>query len=249
MADRTCSIDGCERPTVGRGYCSMHWQRWKRLGHPGESGRRRGRIPGECRKNCVFDGCGGYVHGNGLCSTHHWQQSVGRPLTPIDRVNHPETCTVAQCGRPHKSKGYCVAHYLRHRRGHDLHRQVLRRGHACIIGSCAEIAVRKDMCDRHYRQTDPDYRVKRIKAAARRRARRHAASYVPFTERQLAERIAYYGGKCWMCRDSDYQHIDHVKPLSKGGAHILANLRPACAACNQRKHAKWPIEGLLRCAA
>ena len=29
--------------------------------------------------------------------------------------------------------------------------------------------------------------------------------------------------------------IDHVIPLSKGGAHTYENLRVACAACNGRK--------------
>jgi len=57
----------------------------------------------------------------------------------------------------------------------------------------------------------------------------------------LAERIAFYGGRCWMCRTARWEHIDHVKPLARGGAHILANLRPACAACNHRKGSSWPV--------
>ncbi|WP_349257835.1 HNH endonuclease [Iamia sp.] len=35
--------------------------------------------------------------------------------------------------------------------------------------------------------------------------------------------------------------IDHVKPLSKGGAHMLSNLRPSCRSCNSRKGARWPF--------
>ncbi|WP_443079021.1 HNH endonuclease [Streptosporangium sp. NBC_01495] len=34
---------------------------------------------------------------------------------------------------------------------------------------------------------------------------------------------------------------DHYKPISKGGHHVVDNLRPACAACNLRKSATWPI--------
>lgn len=30
---KKCSIDGCERPFYGRGYCNMHWQRWRSRGH------------------------------------------------------------------------------------------------------------------------------------------------------------------------------------------------------------------------
>src|SRR5690606_31339978 len=50
----------------------------------------------------------------------------------------------------------------------------------------------------------------------------------------IEARIAYYGGKCWICRTADYEHLDHVKPLAKGGLHLPANLRPACAPCNIR---------------
>lgn len=59
-----------------------------------------------------------------------------------------------------------------------------------------------------------------------------------FTPSQLDARMAFFGYRCWMCR-GPFEHIDHVKPLSKGGPHMLANLRPACSRCNNAKHAKW----------
>lgn len=31
---RVCSIHGCERHVVARGWCSTHWQRWQRNGDP-----------------------------------------------------------------------------------------------------------------------------------------------------------------------------------------------------------------------
>jgi len=60
---------------------------------------------------------------------------------------------------------------------------------------------------------------------------------------QIRARIEYYGGKCYMCGDP-YKHIDHVIPLSRGGSNWPANLRPACAPCNLRKHNKLPSEVL-----
>jgi 5-methylcytosine-specific restriction endonuclease McrA len=60
----------------------------------------------------------------------------------------------------------------------------------------------------------------------------------------LAAKLAYWGGRCWIagpnCRVEPDQW-DHVKPLSKGGAHLLANLRPACNPCNSSKRARWPF--------
>ena len=57
---------------------------------------------------------------------------------------------------------------------------------------------------------------------------------------RIEARMAYFGNKCWIC-GGPFEHIDHVKPLSAGGAHMLSNLRPACRSCNLRKAAKWPL--------
>lgn len=74
----------------------------------------------------------------------------------------------------------------------------------------------------------------------RRYARRKGASTVRFTPEQLRQKVAYWGDRCWMCH-GPHEAIDHVKPLSKGGAHMLANLRPICTACNSKKRAAWPL--------
>ncbi|ANP74531.1 HNH endonuclease [Cryobacterium arcticum] len=60
---------------------------------------------------------------------------------------------------------------------------------------------------------------------------------------QVAARVAYYGGKCWMC-GAAWQGIDHVKPLSKGGSNWPSNLRPACTSCNSSKKATWESPGV-----
>ena len=78
----------------------------------------------------------------------------------------------------------------------------------------------------------------------RRNAIKKSAKVAEFTLEQLEQRVAYYGNSCYLkldCCTGDFDHIDHVKPLSKGGPHMLANLRPACGPCNRRKGAKWPF--------
>lgn len=70
---------------------------------------------------------------------------------------------------------------------------------------------------------------------------RKAAAAGDASPAQIAARVAYYGGKCWMC-GRPYEHIDHVIPLSRDGSNWPANLRPACSTCNSRKGSKLPKE-------
>jgi 5-methylcytosine-specific restriction endonuclease McrA len=48
---------------------------------------------------------------------------------------------------------------------------------------------------------------------------------------------------CFYCRGEPLAkfHVDHFYPLSKGGAHVLTNLRIACPDCNLRKSASDPM--------
>ena len=82
---------------------------------------------------------------------------------------------------------------------------------------------------------------KRREAERRREAMlRGATAAARFTPEQLEQRMSMFPG-CWVCGGLKEQ-VDHVKPVSKGGPHILANLRPICSDCNLRKSAKWPFD-------
>lgn len=74
----------------------------------------------------------------------------------------------------------------------------------------------------------------------RRYARRKGASVVRFTVAELRAKCAYWGNRCWLC-GGPQQAIDHVKPLNKGGLHVLANQRPICRLCNSSKGDTWPF--------
>jgi 5-methylcytosine-specific restriction endonuclease McrA len=79
----------------------------------------------------------------------------------------------------------------------------------------------------------------------RRRAKVNSAPIVPFTQEQLDQRFAYYGNRCYLrlpgiCTGGA-DEIEHVKPVSKFGPTMLANLRPACLPCNRHKGDKWPF--------
>ena len=63
-----------------------------------------------------------------------------------------------------------------------------------------------------------------------------------FTEKQAYEKIAFYGGKCWICRNREMFTFDHVIPDSYKAIELIANLRPVCASCNSSKGMKFPFD-------
>lgn len=91
--------------------------------------------------------------------------------------------------------------------------------------------------DRHRRANLDRYAEKSL----RRYALKRGSMVMKITRTMLAARWDYYGGRCWMCGEPAVEW-DHVKPLARGGAHIPANLRPACRFCNARKKDHWPLE-------
>lgn len=111
------------------------------------------------------------------------------------------------------------------------------------VANADRIAARRDEINRVHRENyarnlEHSREVKR-RIEAQRRARARGALTIPFSAEQLDARLSMFSA-CWMC-GAEWSHVDHVKPLSKGGAHILANLRPSCARCNLRKSATWPL--------
>lgn len=77
-----CSVSGCDRKTIARGYCTAHYRRWKigaDLGAPIKT-QQVGRV-------CDIDGCGRKHAGIGLCRTHWMRQKTGTPMDqPVREV-------------------------------------------------------------------------------------------------------------------------------------------------------------------
>lgn len=105
MSKRTCAIEACDGRPIGRGWCSMHYNRWHRTGDPLSIRRpQRWDVP------CSIDGCDGKVEARGWCSRHY--DNYLRHGHPIAKKWLPRPCD--QCGilidKPKTIKQrYCTA--------------------------------------------------------------------------------------------------------------------------------------------
>lgn len=81
--NRSCSIEGCAKKQVARGWCAMHYERWRSTGttyrEPAKSG-------------CAVDGCDKPHSAKGYCRGHY--QTMRRGLKPVLHRN------CVHCGQP-----------------------------------------------------------------------------------------------------------------------------------------------------
>lgn len=79
--------------------------------------------------------------------------------------------------------------------------------------------------------------INSVVQAANDRARRLGAVGVITVEDWLAlcERFEH---RCLRCGEQKPLEIEHIEPLSKGGANTIDNIQPLCRGCNRRKHTK-----------
>lgn len=71
-----CRVDGCGNPHTARGFCRMHWGRWKETGDPGESATRRKTYA----PICTVSGCDAKHYSKGKCRLHwerEWRSARG----------------------------------------------------------------------------------------------------------------------------------------------------------------------------
>lgn len=131
---KQCTVDGCGKPVKARGWCSMHYQRWK-------DGRAMDSPAGWSfnSPNCRVSGCDKQPRSRDLCDAHYRRyRRYGDPEATSPRTDkecagpgcltrvalkgkycsrcaqqNRAVCTVADCDRAAVSHGYCSAHAQR----------------------------------------------------------------------------------------------------------------------------------------
>lgn len=110
---RSCAFEGCERPAVGRGYCSAHHKQLMK-GGPLKPLRQQNR-----GKTCDFEGCERPAKARGYCQSHYAQVLRGKEPSKLRyQVDYSgdATCVVEGCERRPVANGLCKHHYGRMRR-------------------------------------------------------------------------------------------------------------------------------------
>lgn len=252
-ATRTCAVDDCDRPAHARGWCTRHYQVWKRNGDPTLVVAIR--RPDEC----TVEGCARKVHGRGLCGAHwnrmhrHGDALGGGP----DRAPAPDACIEGGCeARPH-AHGRCNAHHKRHRLATDpaYRERKNAQWRLWALRNPEALAARA----RVWREANVERRAELL--AAWKAANPWHASAYSFTKRrrrygldptvaELVDPAVIYerdGGRCQLCGDPVDQAlpfpdplaatIDHVIPvIDPTSEHSYANTQLAHWDCNRRKN-------------
>ena len=177
-SSRICSIPGCGKPHLARGWCSAHWTRWKRHGDPLLGGHRRPRRPEGMTLDQVVDfelararrddsGC--LI---AACSTN----AQGYPNVRINGRNRslPRLVLERKLGRPLLPGSYTTREVVRHKC--DI-RRCIDLDHL-IVGTNADNV--RDMDERGRRKTvtqhgEQQWKAKLTAADVRQIRRRRAA--------------------------------------------------------------------------
>jgi 5-methylcytosine-specific restriction endonuclease McrA len=146
------------------------------------------------------------------------------------RQEHPEWLASRQ-----------AAHYLAHKKQMDAHSAVYYQTHkeecrAYRAGWAVANRERKAALDAAWQKAHPE---RKAAYQVTRRARKAGSPTIGKVDRgQVFERDR---GICHICKlvvDPKHWHMDHIVPLSKGGAHVMANVAVSHQRCNDSKGAK-----------
>lgn len=229
MPNSTCRWPECELPAKSKGFCFRDYARAKRAGDfdspwVGKEMRVYGTNAG---RECRWPDCSEPAEYGGLCARDYSRaKKVGNHVDPwVDWITSG-TCRI--CGKSwetgrNTNVGFCS-------------------------NSCRSAQWRIDHPERA--------RVTRMDAVRRRRARLAGVVVENFTIKDV--RVAH-GDDCYLCDKRinyalKFPHpkspsLDHVIPISAGGAHTVQNTAMAHMECNNRKNAgatdKTPVNTLF----
>lgn len=238
-----CSIAGCGNQSRSRGWCAKHYERWRAHGDPTKLMLRERTGTRTCaRCGCspdqmpfrmdkrAPDGLGAYCK---ACEREYNREHYLRHRAARIEDNH-ERYERNKARYLAAQRDYRLANLDRERersrersRGNPLGIERARRWRA-------ENPDRARAIVRAWFDANPE-RVRALAAKRRMRLRGSTGKVEAIDRLSIWERD---GGLCGLCAEPVLfasMHLDHIKPLSKGGDHTAANTQPSHPRCNSRK--------------
>ena len=255
MKQRTCSVDDCDAQARARGWCGRHYNRWYYSGSPDvpEDGssqvckRCSAPLPPKANQGPRSPYCSRPCRRRADYERHRERRAAEAARANAERRANTwavcDHCSADFNPRQNRSR-FCSERCQRawareHERGE------------CSAPECARPIRARGVCNMHYKRIlrdegklkGPPWDDAKRDAKARREAlKRGNRVGGPVVLAKIAERD---GWKCGICgkhvRGSlTYPHplsksLDHVIPLSRGGAHSPENAQLAHLRCNVRK--------------
>lgn len=271
MDKSTCSVADCARPTSCKGWCSAHYQRWRKHGDP-LAGPPFRKPRGAPAPPCSVVGCDRGAKSRGRCDMHY-----RRWLSSGDDGEPTKRTPGAGC-HAYPPDAQLLALMSRLGTFNAVARQlgVARESLRDYLG--ARPALRDQMVARRTPRLTPDEVRENSRRAARDWARQWRASNPEESRRYRRQHMATYGpgyrhkwnhynrlrrlavavpdalavdyalilrgDPCAYC-GGPMEHIDHITPIARGGVGTWDNLTAACSSCNQSKHTRTLLDFLL----
>jgi predicted nucleic acid-binding Zn ribbon protein len=242
---KTCIVDSCDRPAKLRGWCSAHYQRWRKTGHPQRKCQGCGELLSsstaffcgpECKLRrptqppCGFDGCEkDSTVTTDLCAGHSRQLREAGELRPFkfQRPSPGGKCVVCDAQIPSEQRRITCSAACR-----QIHHKSKRNGTRATglncVGCGGAVSLTERRADGKLPRSDTRWcRDCYDNQSIRRRVYRYGVSPERFAEAQLMG--------CEICGRSDSTlHIDHDHNCCSGEYTCGRCVRGfICGSCNR----------------
>lgn len=223
----SCVIEGCGKRHLARGWCSMHYSRWRNHGDALTVTKGKNGGP------CSVDGCDNPMRKRTWCAAHYSQWTRTGEVSPFVHKWRDERGPCDACGAPvpdgARTRRFCTDSCAR--------MYYANGGEVATYAECARCGVQIDRRpdgERGWIRDD----VLMCRACRHARQKRYGAS--------AAELAARDGIDCSLCAEpvdmsltradgTMCASVDHVIPWSLGGSNDAGNLALAHLKCNQLK--------------
>lgn len=235
----TCPYCGCELPPRRRAHCgkpeckrlhtNARMRQWM-AEHPGYRSRYERKNVYSYEHTCKL--CGETFrskHSDGVYCSRDCRD-LARRTTGVALIPHPGPYTMLPKSHPARQTQRKPRQFV-----------------ACTCIICGTpfltLAVRHATCG-DARCVEEKRRAERRSRKAYERSMARGGRPGVFSASQWGARLREYDRRCAYCGSGDDIQIEHVVPIGGGrhGANCIANVVPACAACNRDKGARTPEE-------